>query len=67
MIRILLLAFVLIACNSVDKPKDFSTADPNVTAPDSGAVIDSDNPYDSSYSVALDSNETVITAADTSR
>lgn len=61
----LLLVILLAGCNSAETTKDFSTADPNVLAPDSGTVIDNDNPYDSSYSVVLDSNETMITGLDT--
>jgi hypothetical protein len=55
------LLFLLAACNSAEPEKNISTADPNVLAPDSNAVIDNDNPYDSSYSVALDSAGKTIT------
>jgi hypothetical protein len=61
------LLLIICACNSEEPAGTVSTVDPNVSAPDTNMLIDPDNPYDSSYSVALDSNETTILPADTVR
>lgn len=55
------------ACNETEPTNNVQLVDPNVATPDTNAVIDRDNPYDSSYSVALDSQAATITAADTVR
>lgn len=62
-----LLFLLLASCNSGETEKNFSTVDSNVLTADSNTLKDTDNPYDSTYSVALDSNIKTITPADTGR